>query len=159
MSAKIRNYIIAGLICLFSFLLIHSVQVIYSNVLLGVGIEKNTEGQYVISEISASEEGYKQNLRLGDIIVQVNGVDVELADKVVRYNVLAQVQSVDIIRTSNEGNSIHMHVNIKNEYSLYHKFTQLVVPGVTLLFLMILSLFLYRKRAGERSAELLILFF
>ncbi|KAA1188685.1 ATP-binding protein [Paenibacillus sp. B2(2019)] len=159
MSAKIRNYIIAGLICLFSFLLIHSVQVIYSNVLLGVGIEKNTEGQYVISEISAAEEGYKQNLRLGDIIVQVNGVDVELADKVVRYNVLAQVQSVDIIRTSNEGNSIHMHVNIKNEYSLYHKFTQLVVPGVTLLFLMILSLFLYRKRAGERSAELLILFF
>lgn len=52
-----------------------------------------------------------------------------------------------------------MHYDIENKSSIYHTFTQLVVPGATFVFLAVLSLLLYRRRSGDRSAELLILFF
>lgn len=52
-----------------------------------------------------------------------------------------------------------MHYDIENKSSIYHTFTQLVVPGATFVFFAVLSLLLYRRRSGDRSAELLILFF
>jgi two-component system, NarL family, sensor histidine kinase ComP len=159
MSAKLRHFIIAGLISMMAFLLVHFVQVIHANILLGIGLEQNEQGQYFISEVSTSSEGYKQNLREGDILVRVNGTPIDKVDDAVRYGSLTQVQSVDLLRTSKEGALIALHFDIENKSSIFHTFTEIVVPGATFIFLAVLSLLLYRRRSRDQSAELLILFF
>lgn len=63
--------------------------IIHSNILLEVGLEQNEQGQYYIAEVDASSEGYKQNLREGDILVAVNGTPIEKVDEPVRYGKLA----------------------------------------------------------------------
>lgn len=159
MSVKLRHLFISGLLCILTFLFIHFVQVIHSNVLLGVGLEQNAEGQYVVAEIDTSGEGYRQHLRSGDILVRINDVEANLVEEAVRFENLTQVQSVDLIRFSQEGKSMAIHYDIENKTSLYHTFAQLVVPSVTFIFLTVLSFLLYRKRKEARSVELLILFF
>lgn len=159
MRVKLRYFFISGLLCIFAFLIIHFVGVIHSNILLEVGLQQNEQGQYYIAEVDVSSEGYKQNLREGDILVAVNGTPIEKVDGPLRYGNLTQVQSIDLLRISKEGTLIAEHYDIKNKSSVYHTFTQLVVPGATFVFLAVLSLLLYRKKSGERAAELLILFF
>ncbi|OMD38441.1 ATP-binding protein [Paenibacillus odorifer] len=159
MRVKLRYFYISGSLCIFAFLIIHFVGIIHSNLLLGVDLAQNEQGQYLIAEIDASSEGYKQNLREGDIIVAVNGTPIEKVDGPVRYGNLTQVHSIDLLRISREGALVAEHYDIKNKSSVYHTFTQLVVPGATFVFLAVLSLLLYRRKSGERAAELLILFF
>ncbi|WP_339169877.1 ATP-binding protein [Paenibacillus sp. FSL H7-0943] len=159
MTVKLRQLFISGLLCIFVFLIIHFVWVIHSNILLGVGLEQNEEGQYYIAEADVSSEGYKQNLREGDILLRVNGKPIDKVDEAVRYGSLTQVQSVDLLRNSKGGAPLALHYDIENKSSIYHTFTQLVVPGATFVFLAVLSLLLYRRKSGDRSAELLILFF
>lgn len=134
MRVKLRYFFISGLLCVFAFLIIHFVGIIYSNILLEVGLEQNEQGQYYIAEVDVSSEGYKQNLREGDILVAVNGTPIEKVDGPVRYGNLTQVQSIDLLRISKEGTLITEHYDIKNKSSVYHTFTQLVVPGATFVF-------------------------
>lgn len=100
MTVKLRQLFISGLLCIFAFLIIHFVGVIHSNILLGIGLEQNERGQYYIAEADVSSEGYKQNLREGDILLRVNGKPIDKVDEAVRYGSLTQVQSVDLLRNS-----------------------------------------------------------
>lgn len=105
MTVKLRQLFISGLLCIFVFLIIHFVWVIHSNILLGVGLEQNEEGQYYIAEADVSSEGYKQNLREGDILLRVNGKPIDKVDEAVRYGSLTQVQSVGLLRNSKGGST------------------------------------------------------
>lgn len=141
-------------------LVAHFVLIIHNNFLLGVSVEKNPSGQYLISEIHTSSKEVLESLQVGDVLEAINGSRPEESEQIQRYGSIAQIDTLTILRQQEHSEPIRFTYHKNIEPSVYQTFIHLVIPGCTFLILLLLSLILNRKKEEEDPAtRLLTVFF
>lgn len=138
------------ILILASYLIVVSVRIPY----IGVNVQKDDVGRWIISDLDPLGWAKKQELEIGDIIREVNQEPSGQYPTILQYGVIEKANQIEVIR---DGSSVLLLVshNLYPNLILYHTIFPIIVFTILLFF----SIFLYIKKGNNRNVILLILFF
>ena len=136
---------------LLSVLILYLLNFIASTTYIGVTVYKDTEDAYFISGVSQQGWGHRNGLKIGDRIIEVNGMAPESHYGLRIYHKLEKIKELKVIR---DGRIVEY--KIKSGIYSSNVFYHLAVPFVLLFISIILSFFVYRK--NNQAAHMLVLF-
>lgn len=143
-----RNKYILGLyVLIFVTLQIWCSFITFHYPYIGIYLEPTSQRQWVIKELSPEGAGMKLDVRLGDIVKQVDGRPPEESSFVYRWRTIEQAQNLVIIR---DGREYTIVVNSNRGDISYD-----IVPIVEEFVCLIMAILLFVKMRGSSSARLL----
>ncbi|WP_341300892.1 ATP-binding protein [Lysinibacillus sp. FSL H8-0500] len=130
------------------------IYVTYSTPYLGIKL-KEENGQWLISEPYYKEWANKQNLSVGDIILEVDGNNIDELN-IFKYDPVIRAAKELTFVNQEDGQLIHLQIapfDVPEQF-LYAFF----LPACYFLLSLIVSLYLYKKQKNSSLIKLLILF-
>ncbi|MFJ7733685.1 ATP-binding protein [Lysinibacillus sp. NPDC097231] len=130
------------------------IYVTYSKPYLGIKLEEEN-GQWLIVEPYYKEWSNKQRISAGDIILEVDGNNINELNNIKYYPVIREAKELKFVNQE-DGQLIHLQIapfDIPEQF-----FYILVLPACYYLLSLIVSLYLYKKQKNSSLINLLILF-
>jgi two-component system sensor histidine kinase ComP len=125
---------------------------------MGIDVAPNADGRMAVTAIEP-DSWAKGIIKPGDIVVNVDGADPLQSEAIRTYGVIVGADHIEIERQAPDGSSYTMTLPVDHGVSAYGALFYLVIPGLSLVLLLIFSVYVYKKEKEDRAAKLLILFF
>ncbi len=145
-----NKFLIISFLFLFITIQAWFMYVTFSYSVSGVVLEKNNSSDWVIKQFENPATGSKIGLQIGDVIRKVNGVEADEYSFIKRWRSLDQVQSLTVLRKSNEIEIINPKASLLTDYLSFY------FIGEVLSFIMAALLY---KTMNVQSARFLTLVF
>ncbi|ASA24760.1 hypothetical protein [Paenibacillus donghaensis] len=126
--------------------------------MIGTGVLKDDEGQYIALETPAGYWGYGRILA-GDIIQEIDGDPAAGFHSVRIYSGIEGASSIGLIRVQPGGEQEHIQLNVAKGIDTEDLLLEFILPICTVLLFAGFSWFVYRSKQGDSAAVYLILFF
>lgn len=138
--------------------LVYFVFVIVKHPLLGIGVEQDEEGRYIVSSVARMHWGEK-HARIGDEIVWIDQLHPSKHHGVEQYGRVERAERLDILRVDENGERSQWRLVVDSQLPMSEMMFQLLLPGFVLLVFIGFSVFIYRRKKDDPAAVYLILFF
>jgi len=131
------------------------IYVTYSTPYLGIKLEEKN-GQWLINEPYFKEWANKQNLSVGDIILEIDGHNInELNNNIKYYPVIRAAKELTFVNKE-DGQLSHLQIA---PFDVFQQFIYIfLLPACYFLLSLIVSFYLYKKQKNSSLINLLILF-
>ncbi|MGO4545881.1 ATP-binding protein [Paenibacillus sp. 2TAB23] len=160
MRPTILNRIMAILfLVLFLSTLLYLTSVIVRIPSIGAVLTEDASNRYFVKSMEPAGQAEVKGIRVGDQILQVNGLPVSDYENVKKYNLIEYADNVVVLHKNNEKQEITFQKGWTGDHSLWELLIQLYIPGISLVIFCAFSGFLYAKRRNDKAAIMLILFF
>jgi len=143
---------------IFFFLIIYFLYIVITVPLIGIGVVKDSEGNYVVEGIDREGRASNLNISQGDVILQVDGESPEDDYSVLKFHRVEKALNILVEHTDGTVEEIVFDREWLHSLTGQELIFQIIVPGLTHVIFILMSWFLYRKKK-EKATLLLIMFF
>ncbi|BFH60192.1 sensor histidine kinase [Paenibacillus azoreducens] len=158
MSRWMKNIKFGAVFMVLLALVAYLANVIINQRDMGIGVTLNSDNQVVITSLETDGWG-QEVLEPGDIVLKVDGSNPLQTEMVRQYGVIESADNITVNRIGSDGTLRTLWFPVTHGASAHGVLFYLVIPGASLLLLLVFSGYVYWKEKNDHAAQMLILFF